>query len=102
MSTVGQIEKRTQARVVALFRDRLKYDYLGNWIDREGHEGKGNRNIEPEYVLGYRALRERDRAGYAGAQAFGRLGIRGEVTKNAKLIAVTMQHSFLSLFFLPL
>ena len=34
MSTVGQIEKKTQARVVALFRDRLGYDYLGNWIDR--------------------------------------------------------------------
>ena len=34
MSTVGQIEKRTQARVVALFRERLNYDYLGNRIDR--------------------------------------------------------------------
>ena len=33
MSTVGQIEKMTQARVVALFRDRLGYAYLGNWID---------------------------------------------------------------------
>ena len=30
MTTVGQIEKRTQARVVALFRDRLNYDYLGD------------------------------------------------------------------------
>jgi hypothetical protein len=39
--TVGQIEKRTQARVVKLFRQTLRYDYLGNWIDREG-----NRNIE--------------------------------------------------------
>jgi type I restriction enzyme, R subunit len=45
MSTVGQIEKKTQARIVALFRDQLGYDYLGNWIDR-----KGNRNIE-EYLL---------------------------------------------------
>ena len=33
MATVGEIEKRTQARVVALFRDRLQYDYLGNWVD---------------------------------------------------------------------
>ncbi|OGP21729.1 MAG: restriction endonuclease subunit R, partial [Deltaproteobacteria bacterium GWA2_57_13] len=41
MSTVGQVEKRTQARVVKLFRDRLGYDYLGNWIDRED-----NRNVE--------------------------------------------------------
>lgn len=45
MSTVGQIEKPTQARVVKLFRDRLGYDYLGNSIDREG-----NSNIEPELL----------------------------------------------------
>jgi type I restriction enzyme R subunit len=30
MSTVGQIEKKTQQRVVNLFRDTLGYDYLGN------------------------------------------------------------------------
>lgn len=41
MATVGEIEKKTQERVVALFRDRLEYDYLGNWIDRPG-----NANIE--------------------------------------------------------
>ena len=45
MSTVGQIEKRTQARVVALFQDQLGYDYLGNWIDRAG-----NANIEPDLL----------------------------------------------------
>ena len=45
MPTVGEIEKLTQARVIALFRDRLKYDYLGNWIDRPD-----NRNIEPELL----------------------------------------------------
>ncbi len=50
MTDVGQIEKKTQARIVALFRDRLGYDYLGDWTDRPGHEGKGNRNIEPEYL----------------------------------------------------
>jgi type I restriction enzyme, R subunit len=48
MSTVGQIEKRTQARVVKLFREKLSYDYLGNWIDRED-----NRNIEPELVRAF-------------------------------------------------
>ena len=39
MATVGEIEKRTQARVVALFRDRLQYEYLGTWVDRDpgGH-----------------------------------------------------------------
>ena len=40
MTTVGQIEKRTQARVVALFRERLGYDYLGDRSDLV------NRNIE--------------------------------------------------------
>jgi len=45
MSTIGQIEKRTQARVVALFRDRLGYDYLGNRIDRPD-----NANIEPDLL----------------------------------------------------
>lgn len=37
MSTVGQIEKRTQARVVALFRERLRYDYLGDRSDLDNH-----------------------------------------------------------------
>ena len=41
MSNVGQIEKKTQARVIKLFREQLGYDYLGNWLDREQ-----NRNIE--------------------------------------------------------
>ena len=40
MSTVGEIEKRTQARVVKLFRERLCYDYLGDRTDLD------NRNIE--------------------------------------------------------
>ena len=48
MSTVGQIEKRTKARVVKLFRDTLGYDYLGDWIDRED-----NRNIEPELLSAF-------------------------------------------------
>ncbi len=41
MSIVGQIERKTQQRVVRLLRDTLGYAYLGNWHDREG-----NRNIE--------------------------------------------------------
>ena len=41
MTTVGQVEKRTQNRVVNLFREQLRYDYLGDWTDRED-----NRNIE--------------------------------------------------------
>jgi type I restriction enzyme R subunit len=45
MSTVGQIEKKTQRRIVKLFRDTLGYDYLSDWTDREG-----NRNIEESYL----------------------------------------------------
>ena len=40
MPSVGQLERKTQNRTVALFRDQLGYDYLGNWEEREG-----NRNI---------------------------------------------------------
>lgn len=45
MSVVGQKEKKTQARVVRLFRERLGYDDLGDWTDREG-----NSNIEPRHL----------------------------------------------------
>jgi len=45
MSTVGQKERATQNRVVKLFCDTLKYDYLGNWEDRAN-----NRNIEEAYL----------------------------------------------------
>jgi type I restriction enzyme, R subunit len=48
MSTIGQIEKLTQARVVALFRDRLHYDYLGNWIDRPD-----NSNIKTDLLTAW-------------------------------------------------
>lgn len=41
MSKVGQVEKKTQDRVVMFFRDQLNYDYLGNWLERTD-----NKNIE--------------------------------------------------------
>ncbi|MFF0817585.1 type I restriction endonuclease subunit R [Rhodococcus sp. NPDC003318] len=41
MSDVGQIERKAQNRIVALFRDQLGYEYLGNWERRDG-----NSNIE--------------------------------------------------------
>ena len=42
MTSIGQLEKATQQRVVALLRDTLGYSPLGDWTDRVG-----NRNIEP-------------------------------------------------------
>ena len=44
MTPIGQTEKHTQARIVALFQQRLGYDYLGAWQDRD------NRNIEPQLL----------------------------------------------------
>jgi len=38
MTAIGQIEKKTQQRVVSLFHDILKYDYLGDWTDRDGND----------------------------------------------------------------
>lgn len=48
MSKVGQLERKTQNRLVTLFRERLKYKYLGNWEEREG-----NSNIEEENLHAY-------------------------------------------------
>ncbi len=45
---VGQLERKTQNRVVELFHNVLKYDYLGNWQDREN-----NSNIETELLEQY-------------------------------------------------
>jgi type I restriction enzyme R subunit len=50
MSTVGKIERATQNRVVKLFRDKLKYDYLGNRTDLPD-----NRNIEPSLLCDWLA-----------------------------------------------
>jgi type I restriction enzyme R subunit len=41
VSIVGQRERVTQNRVIALFRDELGYRYLGDWTDRPG-----NSNVE--------------------------------------------------------
>lgn len=45
MSDVGQIERKAQNRVVALLRDKLGYEYLGNWETRAGTS-----NIEVELL----------------------------------------------------
>ncbi|MCK0439054.1 HsdR family type I site-specific deoxyribonuclease [Gordonia alkaliphila] len=74
MSDVGQIERKAQERVVALFRDHLGYEYLGNWEYREH-----NSNLETELLTqnlrtrGYddnlinRALDQLDKAASVGA-----------------------------------
>ena len=54
MTFVGQIEKKTQQRVVRLFHKTLGYDYLGDWTEREG-----NRNIEEDLLRKF--LREKQR-----------------------------------------
>ena len=55
---VGQIERKTQNRVVKLFQDELDYTYLGNWEEREN-----NSNIEEKYLSEYLK-----RKGYKGIQ----------------------------------
>lgn len=45
MSNVGQLERKMQDRVVELFRDPLRFDYLGNWEYRER-----NSNVEVELL----------------------------------------------------
>jgi type I restriction enzyme R subunit len=54
--TIGQPERVTQNRVIALFRDDLKYTYLGDWTERS------NSNVEEEYLAAY--LKQR---GYSAA-----------------------------------
>lgn len=48
MSDVGQIERITQNKVIQYFEIGLKYDYLGDWKDREG-----NSNIEIELLISF-------------------------------------------------
>ena len=43
--TIGQIERKTQDRVIKLFQEKLDYTYLGNWEERED-----NSNIEKELL----------------------------------------------------
>lgn len=45
---VGQIERKTQNRIVELFKNVLNYQYLGNWQDRED-----NSNIEVDLLKQY-------------------------------------------------
>ena len=46
-TVITQPERTTQNRVIALFRDRLGYRFLGNWAER-----MGNGNIEEGWRVG--------------------------------------------------
>jgi len=48
MSELGQLERRTQKRVLTLFKNELHYDYLGDWTDRSN-----NSNIEDSLLTQY-------------------------------------------------
>jgi type I restriction enzyme R subunit len=58
MSTIGQPERSTQNRVIALFRDELGYRYIGDWTDRPD-----NSNIEESLLTAYLT-----KSGYSPAQ----------------------------------
>ncbi len=58
MNTIGKPERETQNRIIALFRDNLKYRYFGDFTDRQG-----NSNIEEGALSEYLT-----RVGYSAAQ----------------------------------
>jgi type I restriction enzyme R subunit len=48
MSKVGQPERETQNRVIALLTQKLGYQYLGNWYNRAN-----NSNIETDLLTAF-------------------------------------------------
>jgi type I restriction enzyme, R subunit len=48
MAKIGEIERKTQNRLLKLFQDQLHYEYLGNWEDRSR-----NSNVEEELLHSY-------------------------------------------------
>jgi type I restriction enzyme, R subunit len=63
MDNISKPERNTQNRVIALFRDELRYTYLGNWEDRPKKTGQPNSNIEEPLLTPYLT-----RQGYTSAQ----------------------------------
>src|SRR5664280_1731525 len=58
MNDIGKPEHTTQDRVIALFRDELRYRYLGDWTARDG-----NSNVEEGILTNYLT-----KCGYTPAQ----------------------------------
>ena len=52
MDSIGKSERATQNRVIALFRDELRYRYLGDWSERPD-----NRNIDDALLTDWLAQR---------------------------------------------
>lgn len=48
MTDIGQVERNTQNRLVKIFSERLGYEYLGDWQDRDG-----NSNVEEKYLKSF-------------------------------------------------
>jgi len=48
MSDIGQIEKKTQERLITLFQGVLGYHYLGDWTERDN-----NRNVEIDALAAF-------------------------------------------------
>lgn len=71
MANIGQPERATQNRVVALFRDELRYRYLGHWTDRE------NSNIDEPILSAWLTKR-----GYSQAQISAALHKLGAEANN--------------------
>ncbi|MDI9640020.1 HsdR family type I site-specific deoxyribonuclease [Geitlerinema splendidum] len=77
MSQVGKIERITQNRVVALFRDELGYRYLGNWEEREG-----NSNMETSMLGAFL-----EKSGYSENQISRALEkLRKEATNSSRTL----------------
>jgi len=77
MSLVGQPERATQNRVIALFRDELGYRYLGDWSEREG-----NSNIEEDLLVAWLT-----KSGYTPEQISAALyKLRGEADNHGRAL----------------
>ena len=78
MTTVGQRERATQDRVIALFQEQLGYTYLGNWEDEER-----SRPVENELIQAY--LKKMRYSGQEIARALSNLYKSQSIGKGSNL-----------------
>ena len=72
MSTVGQIERETQNRIVQLFQKQLEYRYIGNLEEEENNSN----------------LRETDFLKFLDGQGYSKILITKAVSDFKKAIAI--------------